>query len=95
MATVPGSLIGGVILGLRLRAFILIPAIIASVLVIGTGTAVRNQSSWSTLWAMFEALLAVRIGYLIGISAANVAARTFGCRDAQMPAAPSISNPAG
>jgi hypothetical protein len=94
MATVVTCLLGGIALSLRFKVFILIPAVSAAALFIGIGAIVANYSAWSALWTLVEALLAVPTGYLVGMSGADVVARTLGRRHGHFAALTPISNPA-
>jgi hypothetical protein len=77
MVTMVSSLVGGITLGLRFKVLILIPTVSAAAYLIGVAATVFNCSGWSALWAMVEVTLGLQAGYLVGISGADVAARTL------------------
>jgi urea transporter len=87
MVTVVSGLVGGITLGLRFKVFILIPTVSAATCLIGVAAIVVNYSVWSELWAMVEASLALQTGYLVGLSGADIAARTLSRRHAYSGAA--------
>ena len=60
------AIVIGVMLGLRFKVFILIPAnVIGSAAAFGAGLAF-SDSLWSVLLAMVLAIVALQIGYLAG-----------------------------
>jgi hypothetical protein len=57
----------GALLGLRLKVFILVPAIVmgsATILCVGIA---RSDSIWPTLLAAVLATTALQVGYLVGV----------------------------
>jgi len=66
MMLVMTALLTGALLGLRFKAFILVPAVVigsATVLIVGIA---RSDSIWPTLLATVLAITALQVGYLSG-----------------------------
>ena len=66
MMLVMTALLTGALLGLRFKAFILVPAVVigsATVLIVGIA---RSDSIWPTLLAAALAVTALQMGYLCG-----------------------------
>ena len=70
------AMLGGAMLGLRFKVFILIPAnVIGSAATLGFGMA-HSGSFWSVMLAMVLAITALQLGYLGGTGIRLAIART-------------------
>src|SRR5579863_4579963 len=67
MLTLVICLAGGIILGLRFRGFVLIPAVACVILVVGIVGIAREQHLSSIIWSVFAAATALQIGYLFAV----------------------------
>jgi hypothetical protein len=74
------SFIVGAALGLRFKAFILVPTAILGLLVIAIVGTLRGDSWWFVGLAMVLVTTALQIGYFVGIVARQaIVARKLGC----------------
>jgi hypothetical protein len=62
------SMLFGAVLGLRFKAFILFPAILASLALNAGVAAAQGNDLWPTVFAMTLSILAIQVGFLGGIS---------------------------
>jgi len=75
MAITALFLFTGGVLGYRYKVLILVPAIVLTVVVTDSIEIAQGQDAWSSALTTLAAVIAVQMGYLIGVAAGFVADR--------------------